>query len=211
MAAEERGRGRGLGVPGRPGRRSSSPRTHSGRGCWNAGCHGRSRRSGDGRVGRGTRRRRARHGLIAGEHALPASAGQRGRGCAGRPVRQQHERRHSAFTRVSQGAKPDLQHLGLVLDTPLYAWDGSWWMIYYELLFSSPPTCATHINKDHHTFSIDSCWKRNERQSYRKPSQPWPKPPAAGKHTRHRPAQLEQCATSCYAAALHYEGCVVPG
>ena len=32
----------------------------------------------------------------AGEHALPASAGQRGRGRAGRPVRQQHERRHAA-------------------------------------------------------------------------------------------------------------------
>ena len=30
------------------------------------------------------------------EHALPAPAGQRGRGRAGRPVRQQHERRHSA-------------------------------------------------------------------------------------------------------------------
>ena len=61
------------------GRRSSSPRTH-------------------GRVGRGTRRRRSlpRHGLGAGEHALPASAGQRGRGRAGRPVRQQHERRHAA-------------------------------------------------------------------------------------------------------------------
>ena len=37
-----------------------------------------------------------RHGLGAGEHALPASAGQRGRGRAGRPVRQQHERRHAA-------------------------------------------------------------------------------------------------------------------
>ena len=35
-------------------------------------------------------------GLGAGEHALPASAGQRGRGRAGRPVRQQHERRHVA-------------------------------------------------------------------------------------------------------------------
>ena len=33
----------------------------------------------------------ARHGLGAGEHALPAPAGQRGRGRAGRPVRQQHE------------------------------------------------------------------------------------------------------------------------
>ena len=52
-------------------------------------------------VGRRTRRRRSlrpgsRHGLGAGEHALPASAGQRGRGRAGRPVRQQHERRHAA-------------------------------------------------------------------------------------------------------------------
>ena len=64
--------------------------------------HGRSWRSGNGRVGRGTRRRRslrsrARHGLGAGEHALPASAGQGGRGRAGRSapalhaaLRQQH-------------------------------------------------------------------------------------------------------------------------
>ena len=63
--------------------------------------HGGSWRSGNGRVGRGTRRRRSlrpgpRHGLGAGEHALPALAGQRGRGRAGRPVRQQHERRHAA-------------------------------------------------------------------------------------------------------------------
>ena len=36
-------------------------------------------------------RPRTRHGLGAGEHALPAPAGQRGRGRAGRPVRQQHE------------------------------------------------------------------------------------------------------------------------
>ena len=55
----------------------------------------------DGGAGRGHRRRRSlrpgpRHGLGAGEHALPASAGQRGRGRAGRPVRQQHERRHAA-------------------------------------------------------------------------------------------------------------------
>ena len=76
-------------------------RTHGGRGCWSDGCHGGSWRSGNGRVGRGTRRRRSlrpgsRHGLGAGEHALPASAGQRGRGRAGRPVRQQHERRHAA-------------------------------------------------------------------------------------------------------------------
>ena len=53
-------------------------------------------RSGDGRVGCGTCRRRClrpgpRHGMGAGEHALPAPAGQRGRGRAGRPVRQQHE------------------------------------------------------------------------------------------------------------------------
>ena len=41
-------------------------------------------------------RPRTRHGLGAGEHALPAPAGQRGRGRAGRPVRQRHERRHSA-------------------------------------------------------------------------------------------------------------------
>ena len=30
-----------------PGRRSSSPRTHGGRGCWSDGCHGRSRRGGN--------------------------------------------------------------------------------------------------------------------------------------------------------------------
>ena len=41
-------------------------------------------------------RPRTRRGLGAGEHALPAPAGQRGRGRAGRPVRQQHERRHTA-------------------------------------------------------------------------------------------------------------------
>ena len=49
------------------------------------GCHGRSRRGGNGRVWPG-----------AGEHALPALAGQQGRGRAGRPVRPQHERRHAA-------------------------------------------------------------------------------------------------------------------
>ena len=38
----------------------------------------------------------ARHGLGPREHALPAPAGQRGRCRAGRAVRQQHERRHSA-------------------------------------------------------------------------------------------------------------------
>ena len=55
---------------------------HRGRGCWNVGW--RSRRGGNGGAGRGHRRRRslrpcARHGLGAGEHALPASAGQRAR------------------------------------------------------------------------------------------------------------------------------------
>ena len=50
--------------------------------------------AGNGGAGRGHRRRRslrprARHGMGAGEHALPAPAGQQGR--AGRPVRQQHE------------------------------------------------------------------------------------------------------------------------
>ena len=96
-----RGRGRSLRVLGGPGRRGRCFGAHGGRGCWSDGCHGGSRRSGNGRVGRGTRRRRSlrpgpRHGLGAGEHALPASAGQRGRGRAGRPVRQQHERRHAA-------------------------------------------------------------------------------------------------------------------
>ena len=54
---------------------------------------GGSWRGGNGGAGRGHRslRPRARHGLGAGEHALPAPAGQRGRGRAGRPVRQQHE------------------------------------------------------------------------------------------------------------------------
>ena len=61
-------------------------------GCWNAGWRGGSWRGGNGGAGRGHRRRRslrpcARHGLGAGEHALPAPAGQRGRG---------RERRHSA-------------------------------------------------------------------------------------------------------------------
>ena len=37
-------------------------------------------------LGRRSLRSRARHGLGAGEHALPASAGQRGRCRAGRPV-----------------------------------------------------------------------------------------------------------------------------
>ena len=47
--------------------------------------------AGRGHCGRRSLRPRARHGLGAGEHALPAPAGQRGRGRAGRPVRQQHE------------------------------------------------------------------------------------------------------------------------
>ena len=69
---------------------------HRGRGCWNAGRRGGSWRGGNGGAGRGhcgrrSLRPRARHGLGAGEHALPAPAGQRGRGLA-RPVRQQHER-----------------------------------------------------------------------------------------------------------------------
>ena len=89
--------------------------------------------------------------------------------------------------------KPDLQHLGLAPDTPLYAWDGSWWMNFYDLPFSCPPTCATRIDEDHHAFSIDSCWKRNERQFYRKPAQPWPKPSQPQENTRAI-AQLEQCA-----------------
>ena len=107
VAAEEgrcrcrRGRGRGLWLLGGPGRRGRCFGAHSGRGCWSDGCHGRSWSGGDGWVGCGACRRRSlrpgpRHGLGAGEHALPASAGQRGRGRAGRPVRQQHERRHAA-------------------------------------------------------------------------------------------------------------------
>ena len=54
-------------------------------------------------VGRGTRRRRS---LGAGEHALPASAEQQGRGRAGRPVRQQHERRHAAPALHAPAAAP---------------------------------------------------------------------------------------------------------
>ena len=54
-------------------------------GCWNVGWCGGSRRGGNGwhcvRPG-------PRHGLGPREHALPAPAGQRGRGRAGRPVRQ---------------------------------------------------------------------------------------------------------------------------
>ena len=72
---------------------ATCPRTHGGRGCWSDGCHGGSWRGGwlwD------CLRPGPRHGLGAGEHAFPASAGQRGRGRAGRPVRQQHERRHAA-------------------------------------------------------------------------------------------------------------------
>ena len=70
-----------------------------GRGCWNVGWRGGS--GGNGGAGRGHCGRRslragARHGLGPREHALPAPAGQRGRRRAGRAVRQQHERRHSA-------------------------------------------------------------------------------------------------------------------
>ena len=55
---------------------------HRGRGCWNVGWRGGSRRGGNGGAGRGHRGRRslrprARHGLGAGENALPAPAGQR--------------------------------------------------------------------------------------------------------------------------------------
>ena len=49
---------------------------------------------------------------------------------------------------------------------------------------SVAPTCATRIDEDHHAFSIDSCWKRNERQFYRKPVQPWPKPAQPQENTR---------------------------
>ena len=96
VAAEE-----GERVPGGPGRRGRCPGAHRGRGCWNAARRGGSWRGGNGGAGRGhcgrcSLRPGSRHGLGAGEHALPASAGQRGRGRAGRPVRQRHERRHSA-------------------------------------------------------------------------------------------------------------------
>ena len=65
------------------------------------GWRGGSRRGGNGGAGRGHCGRRslragARHGMGPREHALPAPAGQRGRRRAGRAVRQQHERRHSA-------------------------------------------------------------------------------------------------------------------
>ena len=66
-------------------------------------------------------------------------------------------------------------------------------MNFFDLPFSSPPTCATRIDEDHHAFSLRSCWKRNERQSYRKPAQPWPKPSQPQENTR-AVAQLEQCA-----------------
>ena len=78
-----------------PGRGGCCPGARRGQGCWNAGWRGGSWRGGNG-CGRRSLRPRARHGLGAGEHALPAPARQRGRGRAGRPVRQQHERRHSA-------------------------------------------------------------------------------------------------------------------
>ena len=83
-------------VPGGPGRRGRCPGAHRGRGCWNAGWRGGSWCGGNGGAGRGhcgrrSLRPRAWHGLGAGEHALPAPAEQRGRGRAGRPVRQRHE------------------------------------------------------------------------------------------------------------------------
>ena len=78
-------------------------------------------------------------------------------------------------------------------------------MNFYDLPFGCPPTCATRIDEDHHAFSIDSCWKRNERQFYRKPAQPWPKPSQPQENTRAI-AQLEQCAQIPAAPALHYEG-----
>ena len=63
-----------------PGRRSSSPGARRGQGCWNAGWRGGSWRGGNGGAGRGHRRRRslrprARHGMGAGEHALPPQQG----------------------------------------------------------------------------------------------------------------------------------------
>ena len=72
-------------VPGGPGRRGRCPGAHRGRGGGGNGGAGR------GHCGRRSERAGTRHGLGAGEHALPAPAGQRGRGRAGRPVRQQHE------------------------------------------------------------------------------------------------------------------------
>ena len=54
-----RGRGRSLRVLAGPDRRGRCFGAHGGRGCWSDGCHGGSRRSGNGRVGRGTRRRRS--------------------------------------------------------------------------------------------------------------------------------------------------------
>ena len=79
-------------VPGGAGGRGRCPGAHRGQGCWNAGRRGGSWRGGNGGAGRGHCGRRslrpgARHGLGAGEHALPAPAGQRGRGRAGRLVR----------------------------------------------------------------------------------------------------------------------------
>ena len=66
--------------------------TLAGAGSWRGGNGG----AGRGHCGRRSLRPRARYGLGAGEHALPGPTGQRGRGRAGRPVRQQHERRHAA-------------------------------------------------------------------------------------------------------------------
>ena len=60
----------------------------------------------------------AAYGLARGTgwvHALPASAGQRGRGRAGRPVRQQHERRHAA---PALHAAHRQQHFGQPAELP---------------------------------------------------------------------------------------------
>ena len=91
-----RGRGRSLWVPGGPGRRGRCPAPTADEVAGTlAGAAGVGAAATAGLavgiaggaaygLARGTR-------LGAGEHALPAPAGQRGRGRAGRPVRQQHE------------------------------------------------------------------------------------------------------------------------
>ena len=85
----------GLRVLGGPGRRSSSPCTHGGRGCWSDGGHGRSWRGGNGRVGaQPTAWPEARAGCWRTRSSGLSRAARRGR--AGCPVRQQHERRHAA-------------------------------------------------------------------------------------------------------------------
>ena len=101
VAVAAEGVGGAFGYLGGPGRRGRCFGAHRGRGCWNVGWRGGSRRGGNGGAGRGHCGRRslragARHGMGPREHALPAPAGQRGRRRAGRAVRQQHERRHSA-------------------------------------------------------------------------------------------------------------------